>query len=76
MAYLIGFDEDFATSAQVHIWDRAKHKREKRIANRAAQRMRQQAMWENMTDAERKEERERKKRERQKRERKKRESRS
>ena len=46
LAYLIGFDEDFVTSAQAHIADWAEHKREKRIKwqadNRTRSRLRYQ----------------------------------
>ena len=40
LTYLIGFDEDFVTSAQAHIADWAKHKREQRIKWAANSRVR------------------------------------
>ena len=51
MCYLMGFDEDFAKKAQVHIFDWAKNKREKRIAHRAAAKIRMKAAWDKKTEA-------------------------
>ena len=50
---MIGFDEDFALKAQMHIGDWAKRKRESRIAHRAAAAKRSKARWKSMKDAQR-----------------------
>ena len=45
LSYLIGFDEDFAKKAQVHVTYFAKQKRERRIAHRSKSR------WANASEA-------------------------